>query len=40
MPVLYDQGTQRLDTLTVSLVSMTRTNDIPIIRAKRIMDRI
>ena len=39
MPVLCDQVTQCLSSLTISLVSTTSTNDVSIIGGKRIMDR-
>ena len=38
MPVLCDQFTQCLDSLTITLVSETSTNDTTIIQGKRIMD--
>ena len=37
-PVLCDQVTQCLGSLTISPVTTTSTNDIPIIGGKRIMD--
>ena len=40
MPVLYDQVTQCLGSLTFSLVSATSTNDVPTIRrTHKILDR-
>ena len=38
-PVLCDQVTQCLSSLTISHVSATSTNNVPMIGGKRIMDR-
>ena len=39
MPILCDEVTQCLGSLTISPVIVTSTNDVPIIGGKRIMDR-